>query len=194
MTDCGACWAFAVTGAIEGHVFVETGELNSLSEQNLIDCSGDGCDGGFPLHGFQYVLENKGIALGVKYPYTAVENTCKYSEDKKGAEIKGFMAIKVGDENEMKRIIATKGPIACSVHAGIDTFIQYKNGIYNDDECKKGDLDHSILVVGYGSENGHDYWIIKNSWGEGWGQGGYMKLLRNDNMCHIADECSFPIV
>lgn len=198
-SDCGACWAFAVTGAIEGHIAAKTGELPLLSEQNLVDCSksqgNEGCGGGFPFNGFQYVIENKGIASGLKYPYTTTEGECVYTEEKKAAEIKDFMVIPPGDENEMKRIIATKGPIACSIHAELDSFILYKRGIYDDQECNDGELDHSILVVGYGTENGADYWIIKNSWSEVWGEKGYMKLPRNKNsFCHIADECSFPIV
>ncbi|KAL5274435.1 hypothetical protein ACFFRR_000897 [Megaselia abdita] len=198
-SDCGACWAFAVTGAIEGHIAAKTGELTPLSEQNLVDCSkeqgNDGCDGGFPFNGFQYVVENKGIAAGVRYPYTTTEGECVYSEEKKAAEIKDFVVIPPGDENEMKRVIATKGPIACSVHAELDSFILYKSGIYDDQECNDGELDHSILVVGYGTQNGTDYWIIKNSWSEVWGEKGYMKLPRNKNsFCHIAEECSFPIV
>ncbi|XP_055372843.1 procathepsin L-like [Condylostylus longicornis] len=200
--ECGACWSFAVTGAIEGHWFAKNGELVSLSEQNLIDCAVEdpygntGCDGGFQDYGFDYVLDNRGIAAETKYPY--VEETgkqCLYNETIKAASITGYSMIEPGNEEKMKQIIATKGPLACSVNAGEDSFQLYKSGIYEDQKCNEGEVNHSILVVGYGTENGRDYWIIKNSWTNKWGEGGFMKLPRNANsFCGIASECSFPIV
>lgn len=198
--ECGACWSFAVTGAIEGHYFAKTGKLVPLSEQNLIDCGGDpygstGCDGGFQDYGFDYVLENHGIAKAEEYPFVEKTEQCHYTDPLKGATISGYSVIEAGNEKKMKEVIATKGPLACSVNAAPDSFQLYKSGIYKDTECNGEDVNHSILVVGYGVENGEDYWIIKNSWTDKWGEKGFMKLPRNSNsFCGIANECSFPVI
>ncbi|KNC30391.1 hypothetical protein FF38_02670 [Lucilia cuprina] len=196
--ECGSCWSFAVTGAIEGHVFRKTGKLINLSEQNLVDCGKEeyglaGCDGGFQEYGFEFVTNQKGIAVGDKYPYVDKKQTCSYKNNLKGAEINGFATIDPKDEVTMKKVIATLGPLACSVN-GLESLLLYKRGIYADEECNKGEVNHSVLVVGYGSENGLDYWIVKNSWDKAWGEEGYFRLPRGNNFCGIASECSYPIV
>lgn len=197
--DCNSCWSFAAAGALEGHHFRKTNSLVPLSEQHLIDCSAEygnsGCDGGYQEYAFEYIIENKGIAKTEKYPYKMQNDKCTYRNDKKGANMKAFAVIEPGNEQKMKEIVATLGPLACSINAGADSFILYKEGIYNDDECNKGEVNHSILVVGYGSENGKDYWIVKNSWTEKWGEGGFVRIPRGQNsFCGIASECSYPIV
>lgn len=196
--DCGSCWSFAATGAIEGHVFRKTGKLPNLSEQNLVDCGPkslglDGCDGGFQEYAFNFVKQQDGIAVGGKYPYVDRKDNCKYKSNLSGAQITGFAAIPPKDEKAMKTVIATQGPLACSVY-GLESLLLYKSGIYADEECNKGEVNHSVLVVGYGSENGQDYWIIKNSWDTIWGEQGYFRLPRGKNFCGIATECSYPIV
>lgn len=196
--ECGSCWSFATTGAIEGHVFRKTGKLVNLSEQNLIDCGKEefglaGCDGGFQEYGFEFVTNQKGVAKGEVYPYLDKKGSCSYKPDLKGAEIQGFATIDPKDEVTMKKVIATLGPLACSVN-GLESLLLYKQGIYADEECNKGEVNHSILVVGYGSENGQDYWIVKNSWDKVWGEEGYFRLPRGKNYCGIASECSYPIV
>ncbi|KAM7357973.1 cathepsin K2 [Cochliomyia hominivorax] len=196
--ECGSCWSFAVTGAIEGHVFRKTGKLINLSEQNLIDCGKEeyglaGCDGGFQEYGFEFVTTQNGIAAGEKYPYVDKKQTCSYKDNLKVAEIKGFATIDPKDEETMKKIVATLGPLACSVN-GLESLLLYKSGIYADEKCNEGEVNHSVLVVGYGSENGLDYWIVKNSWNKVWGEEGYFRLPRGKNFCGIASECSYPIV
>lgn len=196
--ECGSCWSFATTGAIEGHVFRKTGKLPNLSEQNLIDCGKkeyglNGCDGGYQEYGFNFVTEQKGIAAGQKYPYLNKQESCSYNSGLKEAEITGFATITPNDEKTMKEVIATLGPLACSVK-GIESLLVYKEGIYSDEECNKVEVNHSILVVGYGSENGKDFWIVKNSWDKTWGEEGYFRLPRGKNFCGIASECSYPIV
>lgn len=196
--ECGSCWSFAVTGAIEGHVFRKTGRLPNLSEQNLVDCGKEefglvGCDGGFQEYGFEFVTTQTGIAGADKYPYLDKKDTCKYKAALKNAEITGFATVPPQDETKMKEVIATLGPLACSIN-GLETLLLYKRGIYADDECNKGEVNHSVLVVGYGSENGQDYWIVKNSWDKAWGEDGYFRLPRGKNFCGIASECSYPIV
>lgn len=197
--ECNSCWSFAVTGAVEGHHFRKTNALVPLSEQNLIDCSSDfgnvGCGGGYQEYGFEYIIQNKGVAKSEPYPYKMKDDKCSYRSNIKGADMKAFAVIEPGDEQKMKEVIATLGPLACSMNAGVESFVLYKEGIYDDEECNKGEVNHSILVVGYGSENGQDYWIIKNSWTDKWGEGGYAKIPRNKNsFCGIASECSYPLL
>lgn len=196
--ECGSCWSFATTGAIEGHVFRKTGKLPNLSEQNLVDCGKPdvglaGCDGGFQEYAFNFITEQNGIAYGDKYPYLDKKDTCKYAKGISGAQIKGFASIPPKDEDAMKTVIATQGPLACSVN-GLESLLLYKRGIYADEECNNGEVNHSILVVGYGTEKGEDYWIIKNSWDVNWGEDGYFRLPRGKNFCGIASECSYPVV
>ncbi|XP_055911642.1 procathepsin L-like [Eupeodes corollae] len=197
--DCNSCWSFAVTGAVEGHHFRKTNSLIPLSEQNLIDCSSDfgntGCSGGYQEYGFEYIIQNKGVAKSDPYPYKMQDDKCKYNKNTKGADMKAFAVIEPGNEEKMKEIIATLGPLACSMNAATESFVLYKEGIYDDEECNKEDVNHSVLVVGYGSENGKDYWIVKNSWTDKWGEGGYGRIPRNKNsFCGIASECSYPIL
>eukprot|EP00099_Drosophila_melanogaster_P019845 NP_611221.1 uncharacterized protein Dmel_CG4847, isoform A [Drosophila melanogaster] len=197
---CGSCWAFATTGAIEGHTFRKTGSLPNLSEQNLVDCGPvedfglNGCDGGFQEAAFCFIDEvQKGVSQEGAYPYIDNKGTCKYDGSKSGATLQGFAAIPPKDEEQLKKVVATLGPVACSVN-GLETLKNYAGGIYNDDECNKGEPNHSILVVGYGSEKGQDYWIVKNSWDDTWGEKGYFRLPRGKNYCFIAEECSYPVV
>ncbi|XP_005175655.2 procathepsin L [Musca domestica] len=196
--ECGSCWSFATTGAIEGHYFRKTGQLINLSEQNLIDCGKEdmglaGCDGGFQEYAFEFITNQKGVAKNEVYPYLDKKDTCRYKANLKGAEITGFAKIDEKDEATMKKVVATLGPLACSVN-GLESLLLYKRGIYSDEECNKGEVNHSVLVVGYGSENGQDYWIVKNSWDKAWGEEGYFRLPRGKNFCGIAMECSYPIV
>ncbi|CAD7012365.1 unnamed protein product [Ceratitis capitata] len=176
-----------------------TGKLPVLSEQNLIDCGTvdfglAGCDGGYQEYAFAFIKdEQKGLAPGGSYPYLDKKDTCKYSAASKAAEVKGFAAIKPKDEKTMKEIVGTLGPLACSVNA-LETLLLYKEGIYDDAECNKGEVNHAVLVVGYGSEKGKDYWIVKNSWDKNWGEDGYFRLPRGSNFCGIAEECSYPLV
>ncbi|EDW79732.2 uncharacterized protein Dwil_GK17860 [Drosophila willistoni] len=201
---CGSCWSFATTGALEGHLYRRTGVLVSLSQQDLVDCADDygnmGCDGGFQEYGFEYIRDH-GVTLAKKYPYTQTEMTCKQNQTagipprESIVKIRDYATITPGDEEKMKEVIATLGPLACSMNADTISFSQYHGGIYEDDECNQGEVNHSITVVGYGTENGRDYWIIKNSYSQNWGEGGFMRLPRNaGDYCGIASECSYPIL
>lgn len=124
------------------------------------------------------------------------DQTCSYNTTIKAVAISAFGTIDPKDEKQMKEVIATLGPLVCSVNAGPDSFQLYEKGIYTDATCNEEEVNHTILVVGYGTdESGKDYWIIKNSWTEKWGEQGYMRLPRNANsFCGIADECSYPII
>ncbi|XP_061391827.1 procathepsin L-like [Musca vetustissima] len=198
--DCGSCWSFATIGALEGHLFRRTGLLVPLSTQNLVDCAEDygsmGCDGGFQEYAFEYIRDH-GVSVASKYPYTQMENAqCGRNETTdKGVYIRDYARIKPGDEAKMKEVIATLGPLACSMNADVVSFEQYSGGIYDDNQCNQGEVNHSVVVVGYGTENGRDYWIVKNSYSANWGENGFFRLPRNENsFCGIASECSFPIL
>nr|XP_044249209.1 procathepsin L-like [Drosophila takahashii] len=198
--SCGSCWAFATTGAIEGHTFAATGKLPNLSEQNLVDCGPkedfylNGCDGGCQESALCWISDSqKGVSLSEKYPYVNDQESCKFQPSQLGAHVHGFGVIPPGDEELMKKVVATLGPIACSISLAESLFL-YASGVYDDEECEDYEIIHSILVVGYGSEKGLDYWIVKNSWDDIWGEGGYFRLERGKNRCQIAEECSFPLI
>lgn len=180
---CGACWSFSAIGAIEGLIFKKTGKLLKLSEQNLIDCShddddpmsgNDGCSGGDMITAFQDVIKLGGVALSKDYPYVATDsNICLFSATKAAALITFYESIDPGNEVLLKIILAQHGPISMAIDASLASFQSYRNGVYYDPKCST-DCNHAALLVGYGTDakTKKDFWLIKNSYGDKWGEKG----------------------
>jgi len=192
---CGSCWAFSTTGALEGAYFVANKKLISLSEEDLVDCDtkGDkGCQGGLMDHAFGWVKKN-GICSEDDYPYTAASGKsgkCHTPKCKPAVTIEGFVDVPHNDEKALQAAVAQQ-PVSVAIEADKSVFQLYKSGIISSRKCGKS-LDHGVLVVGYGTDNGKDYWKVKNSWGASWGEQGYVRMMRGKNMCGIAMQPSYP--
>uniref|UniRef100_A0AAY5EJE0 Cathepsin L.1 n=1 Tax=Electrophorus electricus TaxID=8005 RepID=A0AAY5EJE0_ELEEL len=197
--QCGSCWAFSATGALEGQTFRKAGKLMSLSEQQLVDCSGDygnmGCGGGLMDQAFDYIKDNGGIDTEESYPYEAVVSNLKtigtFSQKYSvAATCTGYVDITSGDEDALKEAVATIGPVSVAIDAGHSSFQLYDSGDSSPMMCSSTDLDHGVLVVGYGSDSGQ---VI--NWGIDWGQEGYIMMSRNKhNQCGITTASSYPLV
>jgi len=197
--QCGSCWAFATTGALEGQHFAKTGQLVSLSEQNLVDCSRDhgnaGCNGGGTDNTYQYIKDNGGIDTEDSYPYEARDDNCRFNPNNVGATVTGFVDTIPNDENSLQDAVGSVGPLSVGIDASHSSFQLYKDGVYDEPACSQTARDHAVLVVGYGSKDGKDCYIVKNSWGSSWGTGGYILMSRNkNNQCGIAATASYPTV
>ena len=195
--QCGSCWAFSTTGALEGLYFIKNDKLKSFSEQELVDCSGkegnEGCSGGWMDSAFKYV-ELQGICKERAYPYNGTDGTCK-KKCKAAFEISGFHDVLANNETELQKAVFLQ-PVSVAIEADESGFQFYKSGVF-DGECGTM-LDHAVLIVGWGQENATDYWKVKNSWGESWGDKGYILMARNISdsrgQCGIAMKPSFPTV
>jgi len=197
--QCGSCWAFSAIASLEGQHFKKEGKLVSLSEQNLVDCSGkfgnQGCNGGLMDQAFDYIKANKGVDTEAAYPYKAVDQKCKFKAADVGATVTGYTDITSGDEDALAAAIASIGPISVAIDASHDSFQLYSSGIYNEPDCSSSELDHGVTAVGYDTSADGDFYIVKNSWAATWGMDGYIQMSRNkDNQCGIATAASYPLV
>lgn len=198
--SCGSCWAFSTTGALEGANFLKTGELVSLSEQQLVDCDHEcdpsdarscdsGCNGGLMTSAYQYALKAGGLEREEDYPYTGKDGTCSFNKNKIVAHVSNFSVVSI-DEDQIAANLVKNGPLSVGINAA---FMQtYVGGVSCPYICSKRMLDHGVLLVGYGSAGfapirmkDKPYWIVKNSWGPNWGENGYYKLCRGHNVCGI---------
>ena len=198
--QCGSCWSFSTTGSLEGQHFLKSGELVSLSEQNLMDCSksyGDkSCKGGLMDNAFKYIIANGGIDTEESYPYLAHDELfCRFKAADVGATMKSYKDVMREDVEALTQAVETIGPISVAMDAGHRSFQLYKQGVYDEPLCSSTKLNHGVLAVGYGTYEGQDYFLVKNSWGERWGMEGYFMIVRSSrNMCGLATQASYPIV
>jgi len=179
---CGSCWSFATVAALEFSACKEQGKFVGLSEQHLIDCdtSNAGCNGGWYTNAWNYLQSNAGSEKASNYPYTATKGSCSFNAGYVGARVSTFADV---DASELAMMTALQeGPLAVAITA-VDSLNYYKSGVYAGN-CA-GEVNHAVVVVGYGSLRGQNYWVVRNSWGTGWGQGGYVLFARGHNMCNI---------
>jgi len=193
--QCGSCWAFSATGSTEGAWFLKTNSLVSLSEQNLVDCSGAygnyGCDGGLMDSAFQYIIANKGIDTEASYAYTARDGTCRFSPANVGATLTSFKDIQAQSETALQSAITAR-PVSVAIDASHSSFQFYSSGTYYESSCSPTQLDHGVLAVGFDTTGG--FYIVKNSWGTDWGMSGYIQMsLGKNNNCGIATMSSYPV-
>ena len=197
--SCGSCWAFSTTGSIEGAYFLATGSLRSLSEQQLVDCSkaNNGCNGGSFQNAYSYIINNSGIDSESDYAYQATGFPCWVNATKRRiAQISSFKNVPANNEAQLE-LAVSQGPVSVAIEADQAVFQSYKSGIISNASCGTS-LDHGVLIVGYGTEDGTDYWKVKNSWGASWGEAGFVRIKRGaglpQGICGINMDAAYPIV
>jgi C1A family cysteine protease len=192
--QCGSCWSFSTTGALEGLNAIKNGKLVSFSEQQLVDCSGsygnEGCNGGLMDDAFQYVAA-EGIVTEASYPYKAADGKCKIPAGDRFKNT-GFTDVKVNDPNALKAAIAQQ-PVSVAIEADQDAFQLYNGGVITGSACGT-QLDHGVLAVGYGVDGKTEFFKVKNSWGGSWGEAGYVRIgvAKGAGVCGIQSAASFP--
>lgn len=188
--SCGSCWAFSTTGAIEGACQISSGTLTSLSEQNLVDCdhTDAGCNGGLMDYAFEFVQENGGLCSEADYHYQARKNwRCQENGCTKHGQITGYTDVRSRSTSALEAALDNQ-PVSIAIEADQATFQLYDGGVLTESGCGTN-LDHGVLAVGYGTDNGVDYWKVKNSWGSSWGESGYIRLCRNCGKNNGAGQC-----
>ena len=196
--QCGSCWAFATVEAVESALALKGKGLQTLSPQELVDCSSSygnyGCSGGIMDRALDFIIDN-GVCSESEYSYTASDNTCKQCTPV--ASISDCQDIPSNNQLLLKEAVSIQ-PVIVAIEADRTYFQFYKSGILDSTLCGTN-LDHAVVVVGYGEEDGQKYWIVRNSWGTSWGDNGYVKILRSEStndsgICGIAMNPSIPIV
>ncbi|XP_050667715.1 uncharacterized protein LOC126967282 [Leptidea sinapis] len=183
---CGSCWAFSCIGSVESQYAIKNQRLALFSEQQLVDCDDRsfGCAGSMGIdYPFLYLMEKGGL-LESDYPYIGMDGVCQYKQEKVQVKLSGCRSLVVnGDEEKLKALIYKYGPASIAVAAS--ELKSYRGGIVSDYTCYDYSVNHAVLLVGYGSEGGVPYWIVKNSWGSEWGENGFFRMQRGVNCLNL---------
>lgn len=203
--QCGSCWAFSTVETYESFVALnQNGSVPQLSPQELVDCStgygNNGCNGGMMDGSFRYIIDKGGLCTEDEIKYRAVDDDCSVELSMcntryGGNIIKNCYNINSGEQLSMQEVV-NRQPISIAIEADTDIFQFYSEGVITGEECGQN-LDHAVGIVGYGTQDGIDYWIVRNSWGEGWGNNGYVYIQKDNSnnstgVCGIGMASTFP--
>ncbi|KAF0714218.1 Aste57867_3933 [Aphanomyces stellatus] len=197
--NCGSCWTFGTTGALEGQWYKKTNQTVRFSQQNLLDCSWDegnnACNGGLDYQAYRWIIKHGGLEPEATYgTYKNLPGFCHFNVSNALAKVTSF--VNISGVQGMNEALVHVGPLSVSIDASLPSFYFYAGGYYNDLNCKSGidDLDHSVVAVGYTKHEGKTYTLVKNSWSTHWGEDGYIKIAQENNICGVATSPTYPVL
>lgn len=184
--SCGSCYTFSTVANLESQYYIKYRKHLTFSEQNIIDCDyiDNGCNGGLMENTFTWIKNNGGIMLQNEYPYKGTKGVCLQNKRRYAVKVLGYKKLNSENEDLIKTFLYQNGPLSIALNA--NTLQYYQGGIidYNSRVCPS-QINHAVTLVGAGISNGKKYWLIRNSWGEDWGEKGYFRIARGKGTCGI---------